>query len=314
MKKSIKLWTLKKQEADAESTSLAQKALTAAYHVLGGKVDRLIPVFKDLDLNLERAGLKVNFKAYISLAVITSIINTVLVCAALFLVTAFAFHMQIASVLLFSLSGALLAGAISIMGFYIYPIYRADKHKRELEDELPFTTGYMSILATAGVTPEQIFNSIANLKAPLAASVESKEIIKNVNLFGYDVISALEKISSRTTSKKFKEIIEGLISTIHTGSDLGSYLRKKFKTAIKLRKASLKKYSATLSFMSEIYVAVLLTGPLLLAIMVCIMSVLGNGTIGALSPELILSLLTYIAIPVCGLMFIIILDMVAPKW
>ena len=148
------------------------------------------------------------------------------------------FSMPLSSVLLFGVGAAMFTWAFSIVGFYVYPIYRADKHKRELEDELPFTTGYMSILASAGVSPEKMFYSLSTLNPPLAASNEANEVVKHINLFGLDIISALEKASSRTPSQKLRDMIEGMISTIHTGGNLGAYLREKFKTHMKLKRAT----------------------------------------------------------------------------
>ncbi len=290
-----------------------EKPLSAAYQLMGDKTARFMPLFKDLDQTLQKAGLKFNFKAYVSLTIIASLLITVAVAVALPVLLFFATSMPAGSALLFGFGGALFAWALSIIGFYLYPVYSADKHKRELDDELPFTTGYMAILASAGVSPEKIFHSLSNLNAPLAASAEAKEIVKNINLFGLDVISALEKASSRTPSEKFRDTIEGIISTIHTGGNLGAFLRGKFKTAMKLKRLSLKKYADNLSVLSEVYVALLLTGPLLLVIMVAVMSMLGGG-LGILSPDLLLSLLTYLAIPVCAVIFLIILDSTSPKW
>jgi flagellar protein FlaJ len=196
----------------------------------------------------------------------------------------------------------------------VYPVYLADKHKRELDDELPFTTGYMSILASAGVSPEKMFNSLATLSAPLAASSEAREVVANVNLFGMDIISALEKTSSRTPSQKVRDMIEGMISTIHTGGNLGGFLRERFKSHMKLKRVSLKKFADSLSVLSEIYVALLLTGPLLFVIMLSVMSVLGGGALMGLSSDLLLNLLTYIGIPVCALIFLVIMDSSSPKW
>jgi len=48
--------------------------------------------------------------------------------------------------------------------------------------------------------------------------------------------------------------------------------------------------------------------------MVSVMSVLGGGGLGLLSPDLLLSLLTYLLIPVCAVIFLIILDSTSPKW
>jgi flagellar protein FlaJ len=291
-----------------------EKPLAMAYQLMGNKTVRFMPLFKDLDQTLQKSGLKINFKAYVSLTILSSLLVTLSVAVVLPVVLFFVSNMPVGSVLLFGFGGALFTCAFTVIGFYLYPVYHADKHKRELDDELPFTTGYMAILASAGVSPEKIFHSLSNLNVPLAASTEAKEVIKNINLFGLDVISALEKTSRRTPSEKFRDTIEGIISTIHAGGNLGAFLRGKFKTAMKLKKLSLKKYADSLSVLSEIYVALLLTGPLLLVIMVSVMSVLGGGGLGILSPDLLLSLLTYLAIPVCAVIFLIILDSTSPKW
>jgi flagellar protein FlaJ len=291
-----------------------EKPLSMAYQVMGDKSDRFMPLFKDLDRTLQQSGLRVNFKAYVSLTVLASLLITASVAIVLPVVLVVFCHMVLASALLFGFGGALFSWASTVIGFYLYPVYCADKHKRELDDELPFTSGYMAILASAGVSPEKIFYSLSNLDAPLAASTEAKEVIKNTNLFGLDIISALEKASSRTPSEKFRDTIEGIISTIHTGGNLGGFLREKFRVAMKLKKMNLKKYSDNLSVLSEVYVALLLTGPLLLVIMVSVMSVLGGGGLGLLSPDLLLSLLTYMLIPVCTVIFLIILDSISPKW
>ena len=291
-----------------------EKPLATAYRLVGSKSTRFLPLFKDLDQDLQKAGLRANFRAYVSLTLLASFLIALPVALATSLLLFLIFHMPLVTAFLFGIGAALFTWVFSICGFYLYPVYRADKHKRELEDELPFTTGYMAILASAGVSPEKIFNSLSTLSAPLAASSEAKETIKHINLFGLDVISALERVSNRTPSEKLRDTIEGMISTIHTGGNLGTFLREKFKTHMKLKRLALKKYADSLSVLSEVYVALLLTGPLLLVIMLSVMSMLGGGNLGGLSSDLLLSLMTYIGIPVCAIIFLVILDAVSPKW
>jgi pilus assembly protein TadC len=185
-----------------------EKPLSVAYQVMGDKSARFMPLFKDLDQTLLKSGLKVNFKAYVSLTILSSLLVTVAVAVALPLTLILVSGMSVASALLFGFGGAMFAFALTVIGFYLYPVYCADKHRRELDDELPFTSGYMAILASAGVSPEKIFSSLSNLDVPLAASAEAKEVITNINLFGLDVISALEKVSRRTPSEKFRDTIE----------------------------------------------------------------------------------------------------------
>jgi len=312
----------KQNSSDNKVKKDFDNSLTISYNIMGNKILKFIPLFKDLDQTILKSGLKYNFKAYVSLTILSSLLITIIVGVFLPITFFFLLNMSLVSALLFGIGGALFSFALSILGFYLYPVYCADKRKRELDDEMPFTVGYMSILATAGVSSEKIFSSISTLNDPLAASTEAKEVITNINLFGLDIISALEKVSSRTSSLRFKDtsslrfkdIIEGIISTIHSGGDLGTYLRGKFESAMKLKKLSLKKYSDNLSVLSEVYVALLLTGPLILVILVSVMSALGGSDMGLLNPELLLSLLTYLAIPILGTIFLIILDTVSPKW
>ncbi len=297
-----------------DTTNQLEKPSAYAYGLIGQKTGKFMPLFEGLDRNIAKSGLKINFKAYISLTLFGSLLIVLPVTIVLPLVLFYVFHMALSSVLLFGVGGAMLTWAVSIFGFYFYPSYLADKRKRDLEDEMPFLTGYMSILASAGVPPERMFESISALESPLAASFEAKDIVRDVNLFGLDIVSALQKTSARTPSEKLRNVLEGVISTIHSGSNLGAFLRTRFKTAMRLKRLSLKKYSDNLSVLSELYVAILLTGPLLLAIMVSVMSVMGGGTIGIFSPEMLLNMLTFIGIPICALIFLVILDSVSPKW
>ena len=285
-----------------------------AYQLMGDKTEHLLPLFRELESNLQKSGLKINFRAYVSLtlfaAILASFSSLTLVPIILFL----AFKIPLLPAFLFGIGGSLFTWAFSVITFYMYPVYRADKLKRELDDELTFATGYMAILSSAGVSPERIFLSLSGLSLPLAVSAEAKNVVRDVNLFGSDIISALEEVSRRTPSDRFRETLEGFISTIHSGGNSAVYLREKSKQNMRLKRISLRKFSDTLSVLSEFYVALLITGPLLLVIMLAVMAMLGGGNLGILSPDLLLDLVTYLGIPLGSLVFLIIMDAISPKW
>jgi archaeal flagellar protein FlaJ len=303
----------KKQQNKLKQSEL-DKLNGVAYQLIGQRIGRALPIFKDLDTNLQKAGLKINFKAYVSLTIFTTLASGVSILTLLPIMLNLVLKTDILPSAFFGLGIALLISAFCMVGFYFYPVYRADKHKRDLENELPFTTGYMSILANAGVSPERIFSSLAALKQPLAASSEAKDVVRHINLFGMDIISALSKASSRTPSPKLKEVFEGIISSMYSGGNLDGFLQDKFRSFIELRKLMLKKYSDTLSMLAEVYVALLLTAPLLFIIMLSVMSIMGGGSLGGVSSDLLLKLITYVAIPVCAIIFLLIVDSTSPKW
>jgi len=307
---------------DASMTSDSPKSMdsdfgslqSAAYQLLGEKIKHFSPVFDGLDLNLRRSGLKISFKVYMSLTVFCTILASFAVLVTMPIALLFALNVPLLPAILFGIGSSLLAFAFTIIGFYGYPVYRADVIKGQIENELPFTAGYMAILASAGVSPTGIFKSLSNLNAHEAVTRQAKEIVTSVNLFGSDIISALKKASIQTPSESFRYMLQGLIPTIRSGGNLATYLREKSVHYLRLRKVGLKKYSDTLSMLSEFYVAVLLTGPLMLVVMLIVMAMLGGGPLWILSPDALLNLLTYVGMPLGAIIFLIILDATSPKW
>ena len=291
----------------------ATKPQVFAYHVIGGKATKFLPLFKDLDVNLRKSGIKVNFKAYVSTVILTALLLSISVLILVSAPLIFIFKLSLLSSLLFGIGASLLAGALTVIGFYFYPIYRADGLKRTLEDGLPFTAGYMSILAGAGVPPDFIFRSLAQVDASLAVSNEARTIVRDVELFGFDVISALEATSQRTPSERFKELIEGFIATVHSGGSLVKYLRDRSRQYMKLKRIALRRFSDTLAVLAEFYVTLMVAGSLIFVVMLAVMAMLGGGGSGLLDPHLLLYLLTYIGLPIGSIVFLIILDMISPK-
>ena len=297
------------QEAPKSSTKLR----VFAYRVLGDKIVRVLPLFKDVDVNLQRASLRISFRGYVSLAVLGTIVASVSTLVFVTFVT-FLFRLSIFSSLLFVVGATLFAGASSLIGFYVYPLLRADSLKRDLEEGLPFTTGYLSILAGSGVPPAQMFRSLAQLDSKLAVSQEAKLIVRDVELFGVDIVSALESVSKRTPSERFKEFLEGFIATVHSGGDLTKYLSERSRLYMRLKRMALRRLGDTLGVLAEFYVVMLVAGPLILVVMLGVMAMLGGGgMIGGLDPRLLLYLLTYMGIPLGSIVFLILLDIVTPK-
>lgn len=284
-----------------------------AYQLIGGRSSRLFPLFKDLDSSLKKSGMKSNFKAYVSTTILTSSLISVSVMFVVPLLLFFFFNLSIVLSVLFGVGLGLLTGAVAVMAFYAYPSYRADSLKRELEDDLPFTSGYMSILAGAGVPPDFIWRSLAQVDTALAVSKVSKNVVRDVELFGFDVISALETMSKRTPSEKFKELVEGFISVVHSGGNLVKYLRNRSKQYMKLKQIALKRFSDSLAVLAEFYVTLMVAGSLIFVVMLAVMSMLGGGGFGPLNSRLMLQLLTYLGLPIGSIIFLVILDMISPK-
>ncbi|MFB0514329.1 MAG: type II secretion system F family protein [Candidatus Bathyarchaeia archaeon] len=284
-----------------------------AYRFLGERTAMFLPLFKDADVNLQKSGMKVNFKVYVSLVVLTTAIFSAVALFLIPLVLFFVFGLSSVSSILFGVGGSLFTMALTLTGFYIYPILRADSLKRALEDGLPFISGYMAILAGAGVPVANMFRSLAKVDTSLAISNEARTIVRDMELFGMDVLSVLEEASKRTPSARFKELLEGLIATVHSGGNMEKYLAQRSRRSMRLKEIALRRFADTLGVLAEFYVVLLVAGPLILVVMLGVMAMLGGGGQGLLDPRLLLYLLTYLGIPLGSIVFLILLDVVSPR-
>ena len=291
----------------------ATKPQVFAYQLIGGRTTHFMPLFRDLDVSLKKSGMKVNFKAYVSSVILASLLLSTAVMIAVPVILFFIFKLSLFLSLLFGVGLSLLAGAITVIGFYVYPSYRADSLKRALEDEMPFTTGYMSILAGAGVPPDFIWRPLAQIDSSLSISGVARTVVRDMELFGFDAISALETVSKRTPSERFNELIEGFISVVHSGGNLVKYLTNRSKQYMKLKQIALKRFSDNLAVLAEFYVTLMVAGSLIFVVMLAVMAMLGSGGFGGLDSRLMLQLLTYIGLPIASTVFLLILDMISPK-
>ena len=310
----------KKPKADSKVSKVTEgvrlgttKPQIFAYQLIGERVKSALPLFADLDSSLKRSGMKTNFKAYVSTTLLASLLVFVSILLVVPTVLFFAVNLSLFLSLLFGVGLSLFGGVLTVVIFYAYPSYRADSLKRNLEDDLAFTAGYMSILAGAGVPADSIWHSLAQVDSSLSVSNTAKNVVRDVELLGFDIISSLENTSKRTPSEKFKELIEGFISVVHSGGSLVKYLRSRSEQYMKQKQIALKRFSDNLAVLAEFYVTLMVAGSLIFVVMLSVMAMLGGGILGSLDSRLVLQLLTYIGLPIGSVIFLVIIDMISPK-
>jgi flagellar protein FlaJ len=266
-----------------------------------------------MNTNLRKSGMKSNFKAYVSTIVLTTLLVCLSTLTLVPIVCILVLHLSLLPSLLFGIGASFLSGALTVISFYIYPAYRKDSLKRGVENDLPFTAGYMAILADAGVPPDRIFKVVSQSNMSPAVTNTARTIVRDIELFGEDVISALNTASKQTPSQRYRDFIEGIIASIHSGGNLAKYLRNRSRQYLSLKRIALQRFSDTLGILSEFYVTVMVAGTLIFVIMLAVMAMMGGMETGLLNPQLLLSLLTYLGLPIGSMIFLLIVDIVSPK-
>jgi len=283
----------------------------ASYKLLGERIAGVIPFFEDLRPNLLRSGKRIHFEAYVSLIVLTSMITFVAGFSATTLV-GLVIHGEVTVVLLLALSVGLLSGAIGFGVMYALPSLNADSRKRSMDEELAYTMSQMAVLAAAGLPPQRIFRSLAQSEEKSIVAEEARTILRDVDMLGYDLLTALGNARERSPSRVFSDFLEGFTATTRSGGDLKKYLLSSAKEIMEVRRIAAKQLVEVLGMLGEAYVSMLVVFPLILIIMFSVMGLVG-GSVGGFSVFSIMALVTYAMIPLLAIMMIVLLDAMLPK-
>lgn len=158
-----------------------------------------------------------------------------------------------------------------------YPQTQATSVSNRIEDELPFAIMHMSSIAGSGVEPKKVFEILAKSPEYPSISNEIKKVMNQINLYGYDLVTALKNIAKSTSNAKLAGLLNGIATNIVSGGDLKAYLDKRSSDSLLDYKLSRKKYSAMAETSMDIYIGILVAAPLILMVLLILMNVTGFG-------------------------------------
>ena len=173
--------------------------------------------------------------------------------------------------------------------------------------ELPYVTTHMSILAAAGMPPARMFKLLEDSRTTPEVASEANEVVRDVEILGDDIITALEAERKRSPSSVFAEILEGLVATIRSGGNMKGYLQDTTRMIMDLRRVAAKQLIESLATFADIYVTLLIVFPLLIIVMFSVMALIGGG-LGGLSVTTMMSLVTYGIVPLSAGVVLVMLD------
>jgi archaeal flagellar protein FlaJ len=212
--------------------------------------------------------------------------------------------------LLLALLIVLLLPITSFVLFYSYPSLKRSSIEKQMDEELPFATIYMAAVSSSDLEPTKMFRLIANSKEYPSIGIELKKVVNQVELYGYNLATALTNVARNTKSKKVAELFSGMAINITSGGSLKNYLEKKSENLLVDYKLDRQKYNSVAETFMDVYISVLITAPLILMIVFVVMNMTGFDIgigIGALN------LLVILLVSVLNVIFLSILQIKQPK-
>ncbi len=277
-----------------------------AYSYIGRFIEPYLAEFDGLKLTLRKAGVDKSVRMYLSVrifwAIILSIVSLVVLIAVKIVVA------ELSVILVIVLPILVL---ISMFVFtWVYPSYLVGDRKRKLEAALPTTAGYMTAMASAGVTPDRIFLSLTKEKIGEAIVKDARKISRDIQVFGYDIVHALGEASLRSPSAKYSSFLEGIVGTFTSGGELQRYLEVSSETLMNDKVQSEKNFIETLGIMAELFMVMGVVAPIFFIVILAMMSMLGGSAGNA---NLLMAVMVYIIIPVSELVIIVLIDAQQPE-
>ena len=199
---------------------------------------------------------------------------------------------------------------ITFLSMYVYPSFERKSLEDKIDHELSFAVIHMAAIGGSMIEPTRIFEILLSTKEYKYLEKEFIKIINEVNLYGYNLVTALRRTAYNTPSKRFAELLTGLATTITSGGDLTKFFNERAKSFLfEYRIDREKKNKASETFM-DIYISAVIAAPMILMLLLMMMKVSGLGLNLTIST---ISLIMVLAVSGINIMFLMFLHLKQPK-
>ncbi len=262
--------------------------------------------FLDIKKDLQKANMEYTLREYLSVALFVCSLTFFLEGVMLTVIFYFITWDLISSLLLSFLLSITIAGLL-FFSFYTYPSTVAKIREAKIKRLLPFATSYLATIASGKMHPLELFKGLAQADYG-EISKEARNIVRDVEVFGTTLESAIIRQAERTPSREFKELLWGVINVMHTGGDFSSFLKDKAEEMMAEYRRTIRRYSQDLALFVEIYLTLVLTGSIFFIVLTSVISFIsGNITLTMIQGFLALFLLPGISIG-----FLILIKSISP--
>ncbi len=182
---------------------------------------------------------------------------------------------------------------------------RAHARGAEIDATLPRTVAFMYALSRSGMAFPRVMDTLAENEAVYGeAATELSVAVRDMNAFGTDALTALQRISRRTPSEDLADFSENLASVLGTGQSVSTFLNDQYERYQAEAEAKQEQYLELLSTFAEAYVTALVAGPLFFITILVVIGLVLQDTLP------LLRAVVYLAVPLATFGFVVYVDSV----
>ncbi len=260
----------------------------------------------DIKDDMQKANMNYTLEEWISNALFTSTI--VFIISLITLSFGFGFFTSPIIAVFSALTLSATFFGILFFVFYSYPATLSKIRGNKIKKVLPFAVSYLASIANAKVSGIMLFKTISQFKEYSEVSNEAKNIVRDVEVFGMPLSTAIKNQSKRTPSKDFRELLLGINTIMVSGGDFRIFLKQKSDELMNDYRRRIRKYSQDLSLFVEVYLTLIIIGSIFFIVISSVISTISGGT------EIILvqTFVVFLLLPILSIGFILLIKSISP--
>jgi len=209
-------------------------------------------------------------------------------------------------------AGAAVAFFVGFVLVYLVALRYPSMQKRNRATKINLTlhnaVAYMYAMRKGGAEMMAIFRSLSeNALIYGEVALEFRQVVRDADFFGYDVVTALRHLMETTPSEKLKQFLEDMVSVMESGGDLVGFFSGRVRLYQEEARFEQREFLQFLSLVAESYVTLFVAGPLFLIIIMVVMGMMGGMAI------LQLTAVVYLVFPIGSAIFILLIDIISIK-
>ena len=271
-----------------------------SYRLFGGIAPKFLGRVFEFKEHLAKAGIKIYPATYISLMFLMALLTLPVSIVAIVLIyfTKIFFLIFLVPVPIYVM-----------IGFMVAPMSRAGERASALEREMPFAATYITVMASGGIPPYMSFKRLTDVELLPATRKEARSLIRDVEIFGVDPLTALQKAAKYNPLDIFRDFVSGYASSVIIGGDVIHFLETKAHDIFKAGSMRAKAAAERMGMLLESFIIVMVLMSLCFYILFSVESIystgldMGSGVI----------MYTYVFTPLLSIVFIWMAHGMQPK-
>jgi flagellar protein FlaJ len=265
---------------------------------------RIAPIFLKNVLEfrkyLQRANMRIYAETYVSIMFFVAFLSLPVSVVAIILIYLYQ---------LFPLVFLIPTPVFVMIIFILIPMSKASERSSRLEREMPFAATYVAVMASGGIPPYSSFKRLGEADLLPSMSQEAKNLIRDVEIFGVDPLSAMQQSAKENPLDIYREFVGGYASTVVIGGDITSFLETKAAELFKTRALRVRAAAERLGMLLESFIIIMVLMSLCFYILFSVESIYSTG----MSSYSGIILYTYVFTPLLSFVFIYLAHGMQPK-